>query len=154
VIQGAITYQWTLPTGASISAGQGTSQITVDFSTNALSGDITVSGMNDCGDGGSSTKSIIVSECAGIQNLELEARVEIYPNPAGNMLYIRITGKETDLGLMITDITGKIKYSETMTGIPREYSKQIDLSGFSQGVYFIRFFKDARYLVTKFVIRR
>ena len=44
-------YIWTLPPGASIVAGSGTTSITVDFSPTSLSGDIIVCGNNICGNG-------------------------------------------------------------------------------------------------------
>lgn len=47
-------YVWTLPPGATIASGDGTNSITVDFATNAVSGDITVYGNNVCGNGATS----------------------------------------------------------------------------------------------------
>ena len=50
-VPGATFYIWTLPAGASIAFGAGTNQITVDFGTNAVSGNISVQGNNNCGNG-------------------------------------------------------------------------------------------------------
>jgi uncharacterized protein (TIGR02145 family) len=50
----AITYIWTVPAGASITAGSGTNGIIVDFSSSATSGYIWVKGLNKCGDSGDS----------------------------------------------------------------------------------------------------
>ncbi len=47
----ALTYSWTLPFGATIVSGAGTSSIIVNFSMDAISGDITVFGTNLCGNG-------------------------------------------------------------------------------------------------------
>lgn len=60
-VSGATAYQWTVPTGAVIVAGTGTNAITVDYSTSALSGDITVTPQNACGSGNSSTLAITVN---------------------------------------------------------------------------------------------
>ena len=51
LIANATKYIWTLPEGATITAGENTNVITVSFSENAISGLITVKGSNDCGDG-------------------------------------------------------------------------------------------------------
>jgi hypothetical protein len=51
VITNATDYLWTLPAGAVITSGSGTNSITVDFSTSAVSGNITVQGTNACGTG-------------------------------------------------------------------------------------------------------
>ncbi|MCX6252053.1 MAG: T9SS type A sorting domain-containing protein [Bacteroidetes bacterium] len=53
-VPGATAYAWTLPPGATNSTGAGTSTITVDFGSNAVSGNITVYGTNLCGAGGTS----------------------------------------------------------------------------------------------------
>jgi len=50
-ISGATGYNWTLPSGATITAGNNTNSITVDFAMSAASGPITVAGTNDCGAG-------------------------------------------------------------------------------------------------------
>jgi hypothetical protein len=53
-ISNASTYTWTLPAGANIVNGAGTNNITVNFSTSAVAGNITVVGNNSCGNGTSS----------------------------------------------------------------------------------------------------
>ena len=50
-IVNASSYTWTLPAGATFASGQGTTNITVNFSTSAVSGNIIVSGTNSCGNG-------------------------------------------------------------------------------------------------------
>jgi PKD repeat protein len=47
----ATGYIWSLPSGATIASGNGTSSITVDFTASAVSGDITVQGTNAFGTG-------------------------------------------------------------------------------------------------------
>lgn len=53
-IANATTYNWTLPSGATIASGSGTNNILVDFSTGATSGAVQVQGQNTCGVGASS----------------------------------------------------------------------------------------------------
>jgi hypothetical protein len=50
-VQNATAYAWNLPPGATNSTGATTNSITVDFASNATSGNITVSGNNTCGNG-------------------------------------------------------------------------------------------------------
>jgi len=50
-ITNATGYIWILPTGATITAGNNSNSITVNFSSTASSGDITVYGTNACGNG-------------------------------------------------------------------------------------------------------
>ncbi len=61
VIANATGYVWTLPTGGTIASGANTNSITVNFSSNAVSGNICVYGTNTCGSGTSSCKAITVN---------------------------------------------------------------------------------------------
>lgn len=54
-------YLWTVPNGAVIINGQNTNAITVDFQVDAISGDITVCGLNPCGNGPVSSLPINVN---------------------------------------------------------------------------------------------
>jgi len=49
-IYGSSSYNWTVPAGAVISSGAGTSEITVSFDATFVSGDICVSTLNACGE--------------------------------------------------------------------------------------------------------
>jgi hypothetical protein len=60
-ISGATTYTWSLPLGATIASGAGTNIITVNYGANAVSGTITVTGTNQCGNGPSSSIAITVN---------------------------------------------------------------------------------------------
>lgn len=44
-------YSWTVPQGAVIASGAGTNSVLVDFAPDASSGNISVSGINECGNG-------------------------------------------------------------------------------------------------------
>lgn len=56
------TYNWQVPTGATIVSGQGLNAITVDYGVNAVSGTVSVNGINGCGTGISSTLGITVNQ--------------------------------------------------------------------------------------------
>lgn len=60
-ISNATSYNWTLPSGATINTGAGTNSISVNFANNATSGNISVVGVNACGSGTSSSSSITVN---------------------------------------------------------------------------------------------
>lgn len=61
-VTNASTYAWTLPSGASITAGSGTNSITVSFGSGSVSGTITATGSNACYAGTSSpAKNVTVN---------------------------------------------------------------------------------------------
>ncbi len=59
-IEDATSYFWTVPTGATIVSGQGTSAITVDYPLESVSGNVTVYGINSCGNGAVATLAVDV----------------------------------------------------------------------------------------------
>ena len=60
-ISGATAYVWSVPTGASIISGQGTTAISVNYSASAVSGNVTVYGTNGSGSGAPSSLGITVN---------------------------------------------------------------------------------------------
>ncbi len=60
-VSGATGYTWTVPTGATIASGQGTTGITVNYVTS--SGNVTVTPTNSCGNGGLSSTSVTIAPC-------------------------------------------------------------------------------------------
>ncbi|NPD84524.1 right-handed parallel beta-helix repeat-containing protein [Lentimicrobium sp. L6] len=60
-IENATSYSWSLPEGFNMLSGENTNSITVEASETAASGNISVVGVNDCGDGISSSLGISVN---------------------------------------------------------------------------------------------
>lgn len=57
----ATGYNWTVPAGATITAGAGTTAITVSYSPSATSGSVTVAGTNTCSPGPTSSLAVTVN---------------------------------------------------------------------------------------------
>jgi hypothetical protein len=88
-INGAIAYIWTLPAGATISMGDGTRSITVNFADNAASGIITVYGNNYCGNGPVSPDfAVTVNPIPPAPVITLAGNTLSSDAPAGNQWYV------------------------------------------------------------------
>ncbi|MEW6467999.1 MAG: FG-GAP-like repeat-containing protein [Bacteroidota bacterium] len=59
------SYNWSVPTGATIISGNNTNSVTVSFGLSAVSGTISVNGVNACGNGASSSVSVTVNPLPG-----------------------------------------------------------------------------------------
>ncbi|MEN8881219.1 MAG: PKD-like domain-containing protein [Polaribacter sp.] len=57
-----ITYDWQVPTGATIVSRLGDNSIIVDYGANAVSGNVSVNGVNGCGSSPNSTLPITINE--------------------------------------------------------------------------------------------
>jgi large repetitive protein len=60
-ITGATSYVWSVPTGASITSGQGTTSIVANFGSSAVSGNVSVHGTNAAGSGTASNLTVTVN---------------------------------------------------------------------------------------------
>ncbi len=60
-ISGASNYVWSVPTGASIVSGQGTTSISVNFGASSVSGNVNVYGSNSAGNGAASNLAVTVN---------------------------------------------------------------------------------------------
>ena len=86
LITNATSYSWTLPAGASITAGSGTNTITVTFGT--TSGNITVAGVGICMTGTASTYAVTVNALpvptiAGPASVCVNSTSNVYTTQAG-----------------------------------------------------------------------
>ncbi len=96
----ATSYSWTVPSGASITAGSGTASITVDFGT--TSGSVCVTASSICGTSSSSCKSITVTNP---------------PSAPGSISGLTVVSPGTaDETYSISPVTGATSYLWTVTG--------------------------------------
>jgi hypothetical protein len=153
-IANASSYVWSLPSGATIATGQGTASVTIDFGQDAVSGNIGVYGVNDCGLGVPSAFAVFVSECAGIGEHSLLSSVALFPNPVEGKLNIRISGKEEQVDLEVRDVTGQLVISDKFTGLQADNTRQVDVTGLRNGIYFIRLMNGNRTFTGKFVVQQ
>jgi hypothetical protein len=151
-ISNASSYVWTLPMGASISQGSGTSAVTVNFSSTAVSGQITAAGNNFCGTGTASSLDVTVVVCTGLDNNSLQSSIEIFPNPTHGMLNLSIKGSEKKLQVQILDLTGKSLQKETLENLTSSCTRQIDVNGLAAGIYVIRISSETRLFTQRFTV--
>ena len=85
---GMTTYQWTLPSGASIISGTTTSSIAVDFSSSAISGNVRVSGTTDCGTVLSENFAVTVNPIPAVPSFVVQNHTLISNTDLGNQWYL------------------------------------------------------------------
>jgi hypothetical protein len=151
VIQGASSYAWTVPGGAEISGGDGTNNIQVNFGPDAISGQISVHGINSCGPGIGSSREIIIKTCAGNPENEKSASVQLYPNPAEKILNVTISGTDKLIEISLSTIDGKAVFNRTLENSSGKFHEQIDISAMPRGVYMVKILSN-RYLFLEKVI--
>jgi hypothetical protein len=87
----ATSYTWTVPANSTIVAGNGTTSVTVDFSNNTISGQVSVSGVNSCGTGSAAFLDVAVNPLPDTPVITQNADILTSSAPVGNQWFLNGT---------------------------------------------------------------
>ena len=154
---GATSYNWELdPADAGEIIGSGTT-ITVDWE-NTFVGVITlkVSGENYCGVGPFSIPlTITIDECTGINEANDITHTQIYPNPSNGIFTLKMNLEDQNtIDIRIFNSLNKVVYQAEKIIARDEFQRDIDLSNYSKGVYYLHIFGDDVNVIKKIVIQK
>ena len=146
-VSGAISYTWSITGGATIASGQGTRNITVNYTTaSSYSATLSVVAVNSCGSSAAKTLAVTVNLTCKISNstsgnqevIEATEFMKAFPNPSHGSTTIEFSSETNETySLKIVDIIGKIIIDENIHGIKGRNTKEIELGNTSKGMYFI-----------------
>ncbi|MBL0745593.1 esterase-like activity of phytase family protein [Chryseolinea lacunae] len=132
-VAGASSYSWSVPKGAVIKSGAGTTRITVLIGSE--SGTIKVSAVSLCDVTSSSKLDVDVNRCHNVPSCD----VVLYPNPTRGLVHLRITGADSgNYKVYVTHIiTGAVVFSSENTLNPSSPEHNVDLSRLDNGYYIL-----------------
>lgn len=85
---------------------------------------------------------------------ELELRMNVFPNPIRDHLYLEITGSKVDrLMLRLLDASGQIVRSELLTLVNGQSSREITVQALPAGLYFLNL-SDGQKVKTRIVMKK
>jgi hypothetical protein len=137
---GTLTYTWTLPTGATITSGQGTNAIVANWGS--VAGNVVVRATNACGNSGNRTKAITLLACRpGLEGetVELEASqpsAQVFPNPGTGRFVLRSTEISGSGQVNVFNLQGKVVYQKEVSEMATE--NLLDLTNLPGGMYLIQ----------------
>lgn len=70
--------------------------------------------------------------------LKVAERISVFPNPNDGRFALQITGATKDLTLKIVDVQGRVLREWQESNPTANYTKNIDIESFAQGVYFLQ----------------
>lgn len=108
---------------------------------------ITVTDSDGC-NGTSDSSTVIVNLCTGITEHDLAQEINIYPNPANEV--VRVEGLEFSVEsvLMIVDVLGK----EVLRADFNSVNQSIDISELSAGIYFLKVNHNSKSYIKKIIV--
>lgn len=96
------------------------------------------------------TTVLVINPNTGVQNLDSEQLVHVFPNPGSGLFEIQSLGNEWIERLEVFDSTGRLIWSESGSAKRR----QIDLSNAAGGVYWVCIYAGPRKQMTKLTLVR
>ena len=142
-IAGATSYTWTVPSGWVIQAGQGTVNVTIK--TGSCTGSIGVTANSICGNNGSFTKSITLSNCARYAEDNSASEEEItavdnisaYPNPGFGEYTIVTPSLDETAVVSVYAMDGRLV--STLNVPAQSKTIQLYMNDVAKGIYLVRF---------------
>ena len=95
---------------------------------------------------------VTTGERTGIDDADQNFECSIYPNPAKDMVSINVAGVDGRITISVVDINGRTVASETLE-CSSDCNKQMDVSGLSQGAYYVRIVGDNVNSVRKLIVK-
>jgi subtilisin family serine protease len=138
------------------STGETTQTIMVD-STGVGIGNleiwVEVTDVNECSE--MDTILIMFKDCTGIQDLDEQPALQIYPNPNRGVFSIYMHNiSKSPVDVSIIDMLGEEVYQQNGLSISQSKSVDVDLKHLNDGVYFLRINADGLSHVKKLVIQK
>ncbi|MBL7915561.1 MAG: proprotein convertase P-domain-containing protein [Bacteroidia bacterium] len=133
---GANNYNWNVPAGVNIIAGQGTNSIVVDWGANP--GVVSVTATNSCGNSGTRTLAVGIT-CRVAGNEISKPVLTAYPNPASDRVLVNFNAGSADqTTISLIDISGRvIKTLQNVSEVGFN-EVEIDLTGIAKGAYMLQ----------------
>ncbi len=152
--RGSVTGVWTTSNAAVVSFG------TISPSTNTVApingvsagtAVITYTVTNACGSN-SVTKTISVSahrDANEIETTQAPFSMQLYPNPATDVINIEVSELSADMNVIVTDMAGRVVANQKVEDV----KTSLDVSGFTGGVYVVAIQSNGQVYTQKVVIK-
>ncbi|MHA7943523.1 T9SS type A sorting domain-containing protein [Formosa sp. 3Alg 14/1] len=96
---------------------------------------------------------IVEAHILDIEEETLNFEFNIYPNPATDVLNVKIEGLEADTPIRIFDMSGKLLYNQVIQAGGRILYKTLDVSRYPKGMYILTIERRGLRLTKKLVLR-
>ena len=112
---------------------------------------LTVTDANGCT--AKDTMLFTVDNCTGLQNVTNETKITLNPNIINDKCFVNITSSKMDTPLTLTiyDMGGKMIHQEIFLKDSLVLKKEIDVSSYSNGAYYLMIQCESNYFSGKFL---
>lgn len=98
-----------------------------------------------------SVDSCVVSS---VEEFGEEPKVSVYPNPTGGKIFVKISGNSTNFTTNILNVHGQQLMSMKTEHPSTSFFRELNLTNFPQGVYYLQIVTDEYLMVERIVVER
>ncbi len=142
------TYNWTFPSDWAQTAGGTTNSVTLTIGL--IAGDVVCTPSNACGAGTSQTL-FVTPQPDAISVYANNNNISIFPNPTDGKVTITFKGLNNNITLKLLNIQGSLVYTTSFDAVSDNFAKTLDLSKYSNGMYYIQVICDGKTFIQKLV---
>ena len=84
------------------------------------------------------TDNVVVDVCIGIEEVEGEINIKLYPNPTSDVITLSISGIQESLELTVLNMEGQVIFSEKLPLEGAVMEHKLNFSNYPAGVYYVR----------------
>jgi hypothetical protein len=97
---------------------------------------------------------LICEDCAPTAIIEAlsTVQVQVYPNPTKGNVWVRFSGTEPALTVVVRNIQGQVVARKQVTPNGSPFDEKVDLSGNASGIYFLSLEAESSRITTKIVL--
>ncbi len=112
---------------------------------------VTVTDINGC----ETDVTVVVSSQVGVNNIDENFGLSVYPNPTNGIFNLNIDSKDShnNVGINIVNAAGQIVYTENTNIVSGQNTNEIDLSEFESGLYFVKVTVGEKVYVTRVTLK-
>lgn len=156
-VETADSYLWQIiPFEAGTITGNGITATVVWTENWEGNATVKVKGLNACGEGVYSEEyPIFCSICTGVEEISKNTRVKVYPNPNTGKFTVKLNLiSNSGASLKIYNALNEIVFEDNGISTEGEFSKVIDLSSYSGGMYYLKISDKDSYWVKKIILQK
>lgn len=143
----ATGYQWTITNPSWVITQDNTKTISLHVPTKG-SGTLAVLAANSCGV--SSPATLEITSNASIEEQDLSAHYELFPNPVTSAITIRNTNNYTAFEVVIFDLNGRLLHTAQST----ESNLIINMENYAAGYYIVRIKEDNQWVGSAKIVKQ
>ncbi|PCH99299.1 MAG: hypothetical protein COB85_00225 [Bacteroidetes bacterium] len=114
---------------------------------------VTYSYTDSLGCSGSSSKTVSVQFCLGIDDNIYSSLIKVYPNPNTGQFTLELDlPEEAWLNVKLYHFTGQLIYSKEIGNVTGSYTQQMGLSKYSKGLYYLQVLTDNTMITQKIIV--